>query len=64
MATVVADDVAEALDLAWWVFREAAGDDLAGWDMAAASAGSSLQTREPGVQNRPFVRRCPDRPDV
>ena len=39
MATVVADDVAEALDLAWWVFREAAGDDLAGWDMAAASAG-------------------------
>ena len=37
MATVVADDVAEALDLAWWAFREAAGDD-AGWDMAAASA--------------------------
>jgi hypothetical protein len=38
VATVVADDVAEALDLAWWAFREAAGDDLAGWDMAAASA--------------------------
>jgi hypothetical protein len=39
VATVVADDVAEALDLAWRAFREAAGDDLAGWDMAAASAG-------------------------
>jgi len=38
VATVIADDVAEALDLAWWAFREAAGDDLAGWDMAAASA--------------------------
>jgi len=38
VATVVADDVAEALDLAWWAFREAAGDDLAGWDMAAVSA--------------------------
>jgi len=38
IATVVADDVAEALDLAWWAFREAAGDDPAGWDMAAASA--------------------------
>ena len=38
VATVVADDVAEALDLAWWAFREAAGDDLAGWDAAAASA--------------------------
>jgi hypothetical protein len=38
VAAVVADDVAEALDLAWWAFREAAGDDLAGWDMAAVSA--------------------------
>jgi len=38
VATVIADDVAEALDLAWWAFREAAGDDLAGWDMAAVSA--------------------------
>jgi hypothetical protein len=38
VATVVADDVAEALDLAWWAFREAVGDDLAGWDLAAASA--------------------------
>jgi hypothetical protein len=38
VATVVADDVAEALDLTWWAFREAVGDDLAGWDMAAVSA--------------------------
>jgi len=38
VATVVADDVAEALDLARWAFREAADDDLAGWDMAAVSA--------------------------
>ncbi len=36
-ATAEAADVAEALDLAWWVFRRAAGDD-AGWDMAAATA--------------------------
>ena len=38
VATAIADDVAEALDLAWWAFREAAGDDLAGWDTSAASA--------------------------
>jgi hypothetical protein len=37
-ATVIADNVAEALDLAWWVFVEAAGEDAAGWDMAAATA--------------------------
>lgn len=36
--TVDAVDVAEALDLAWWVFRKAAGDHAEGWDMAAASA--------------------------
>jgi len=35
---VEAGDVAEALTLAWRVFTEAAGDDAAGWDMAAASA--------------------------
>ena len=37
-ATVDAADVAEALDLAWQAFRKAAGDDAAGWDMAAATA--------------------------
>jgi hypothetical protein len=38
VATVVADDLAEALDLAWRAFREATGDDPAGWNMTAASA--------------------------
>jgi hypothetical protein len=28
LATVDADDVAEALDLTWWAFRKAAGEDL------------------------------------
>ena len=44
--TVEADDIAEVLDLAWWAFRMAAGDDLAGWDLGQASAdvrpGASL----------------------
>jgi len=35
---VAAPDVAEALTTAWRAFREAAGDDAAGWDMAAATA--------------------------
>jgi hypothetical protein len=38
VATVDAGDVAEALDLAWWTFRKAAGEDLAGWDLARAAA--------------------------
>jgi len=37
-ATVMADDIAAALDTAWRVFLKAAGDDTAGWDMAAATA--------------------------
>ena len=36
--TVAAGDVAEALDSAWRAFRNAAGEDLAGWDMAATLA--------------------------
>lgn len=39
VVTVEADDVAEALDLAGWAFRKAAGDDLAGWDLDQAVAG-------------------------
>jgi hypothetical protein len=35
---VRAPDVAQALAAAWWVFRKAASDDAAGWDMAAATA--------------------------
>ena len=37
VATVVAADVAEALDLAWQSFRKAAGGDVAGWEMASAA---------------------------
>ena len=36
--TVGAADVAEALDLAWWAFRNAAGTDAEGWDRAGAMA--------------------------
>jgi hypothetical protein len=36
--TVSAPDVAQALAAAWWVFRKAASDDAAGWDMAGATA--------------------------
>ena len=36
--TIAATDVAEALTAAWWAFRKAASDDLAGWDLAAATA--------------------------
>ncbi len=35
---VYAADVAEALTAAWETFRQAAGDDAGGWDIAAASA--------------------------
>jgi hypothetical protein len=38
VATVDAADVAEALGLAWWTFQKAAGEDLAGWDLAVAEA--------------------------
>jgi hypothetical protein len=36
--TVEAADVAQAMAAAWRVFRKAAGDDIARWDMAAAAA--------------------------
>lgn len=36
--TVDAGDVAEALAVAWWAFRKAAGEDVVGWDVAAATA--------------------------
>ena len=36
-ASADAVDVAEALSLAWWVFRKAAGDE-ARWDLAGAAA--------------------------
>ena len=36
--TVAAADVADALAIAWEAFRGAAGDDLTGWEVAAAAA--------------------------
>jgi len=36
--TVTAPDPAQALTVAWLVFRKAAGDDPAGWDTGGASA--------------------------
>jgi hypothetical protein len=37
-AAVDAVDIAAALTAAWDAFRQAAGDDAAGWDMTASSA--------------------------
>ncbi len=38
VATIVTADVAQAAIVAWRAFRRAAGEDLAGWDVAAATA--------------------------
>jgi hypothetical protein len=38
VATADAGDVAEALELAWWAFREAAGEDSSRWDTAGTTA--------------------------
>jgi hypothetical protein len=38
MTVTAAADPAQALTVAWRAFRKAAGDDLAGWDLAGASA--------------------------
>jgi hypothetical protein len=38
VSRVDAAGVAEALDIAWWAFRNAAGNELAGWDLASAIA--------------------------
>src|SRR5689334_2797019 len=46
LATVDADDVAEALDLAWWAFRKAAGEDLAGWALSGAEAEVRPERRQ------------------
>ena len=36
--TVLSTDVADALTIAWGAFRSAARDDLAGWEVTAATA--------------------------
>ena len=38
LMTVHAPDLAQALTAAWDAFRQAAGDDTAGWDIASATA--------------------------
>ena len=45
VATIDAADVAEALDLAWWTFRKAAGENLAGWALTDAEAEVRSQGR-------------------
>jgi hypothetical protein len=49
---VDAPDIAQALTAAWWMFRKAAGDDLAGWDLAEASA----EVRPADLSGRPSAR--------
>ena len=39
LVTVAAADVGQAAVVAWDVFRVAAGEDLAAWDLAGTSAG-------------------------
>lgn len=43
--TVVAADVAEALDTAWLVFRDAARGEPRGWDLASAAAEVQSEQR-------------------
>lgn len=51
MATAEAADVAEALGLTWQSFQNAAGgDDLTGWDLAAASA--EVRPAQPATPGR------------
>jgi hypothetical protein len=51
LVTVQAADVAQALAAAWRVFRDAAGDDAAGWDMPAAAA--EVRPAEPLIRQAP-----------
>ncbi len=44
-AAVDAADVAQALTAAWETFRQAAGDDAAGWNMAAVAAEIRPETQ-------------------
>jgi hypothetical protein len=52
--------VAQAMAAAWRVFRKAAGDEIAGWDMPAAEAeirpAGPLTHRVPRVVMRPPAR--------
>ena len=59
VATADAGDVAEALELAWWAFREAAGEDSSGWD----TAGTAAEVRPAGSLSGLLPRGAP-RPGV
>jgi hypothetical protein len=47
--TVSAPDVAQALAAAWWVFRKAASDDTAGWNLTEATADVRPESELPAV---------------
>jgi hypothetical protein len=58
---VSAPDVTQALTAPWSVFRQAASDDTAGWDLSSATAEVRPEgplTAKPGVHKPSFVRRC------
>jgi hypothetical protein len=55
--TVTAPDVAEALTAGWDAFRQAAGDDEAGWDMAGATAEVRPEARL-GREEYTAAARC------
>ena len=46
--TILATDVADALAIGWDAFRSAARDDLAGWEVTAASAEVTPAAVNPG----------------
>ena len=62
VAAVVADDVAEALDLAWWASQRPRAMTSPDGTWLPSRPKSSLQMGEPAVQKRPIVRRWPERP--
>jgi hypothetical protein len=54
--TVLSTDVADALTIAWDAFRSAARDDLAGWEVTAATA--EVQPAPPLTQASCHTQRC------
>jgi hypothetical protein len=62
---LTAADVAEALTIAWDTFRDAAGDDLAGWEVTAAAACSATRWLGTRAQRppRPDPPGHPAQPD-
>ena len=56
--TVMAADVGQAAVIAWRVFRRAAGDDIAGWDLVGASAEVWPPSTRRGQARRLPGRAC------